>query len=84
MQLEPRNSELARRRAIGGIDDVVLDQQIVANELRRVGVVGMDAADPGRGQDDGLAAARARRSVAPPTWSVQVELGVRSAAADCA
>ena len=33
MQLEPKNTNFSTPRALCGIDDVVLDQQIVANEL---------------------------------------------------
>jgi hypothetical protein len=34
------------------LDDVGLDDQVVVEELGRIGVVGEDAADLGRGEDD--------------------------------
>ncbi len=36
----------------GAVDDVALDDEVVVDELRRVGVVGVDAADAGGGQQD--------------------------------
>lgn len=44
--------ELFRAMCEGGVDDVGLDHQIFVDKLRRVGVVGMDAADSGRGEID--------------------------------
>jgi hypothetical protein len=51
MQLEPRNS---RRLTLfpGGVDDVGLDGEVVADEFGRVAVVGEDAADLGGGEED--------------------------------
>ena len=37
---------------VGAMDDARLDDQVVVDELGRVGVVGVDAADLGRGQED--------------------------------
>lgn len=37
---------------VGGVDEVGLDHQVLVDELGRVAVVGMDAADLGRGQID--------------------------------
>jgi hypothetical protein len=37
---------------VRGVDDVGLDRQVVADELGRVAVVGEDAADLGRGEED--------------------------------
>ena len=35
-----------------GLDDVGLENEVVADEVRGVGTVGQDAADPGRGEED--------------------------------
>jgi len=35
-----------------GLDDVGLENKVVADEVGRVGAVGKDAADPGRGEED--------------------------------
>jgi hypothetical protein len=37
---------------VGSVDDVAGDDEVVPNELGRIGVVGMDAANLGRGQVD--------------------------------
>ena len=50
MQLEPRNTNFSTPARCAASMHVVLDQQIVANELGRAGVVGVDAADPRGGQ----------------------------------
>jgi len=38
--------------APGLVEHVILDEQVLVDELRRIGVVGQNAADPGRGQED--------------------------------
>jgi hypothetical protein len=37
---------------MGGVDEVGLDHQILMDEVGRVAIVGVDAADPGGGQID--------------------------------
>ncbi len=37
---------------MGGLDEVGLDHQVLIDEIGRVGIVGVDAADPGGGQID--------------------------------
>ena len=52
MQLEPRNKQPLDAGFEGLVDHVGLDHQVVVDEIGRIGVVGVDSADPGRGQDD--------------------------------
>ena len=49
---EPRNSSFSTPAALRRVDDVGLDHQVVVEEVGRVGVVGEDAADLGRGEED--------------------------------
>ena len=42
---------LLRPEAVGGIDHVVLDRKVVTDEIRRLGVIGDDAADLGRHEE---------------------------------
>jgi hypothetical protein len=58
MQEEPRLQEPLHPGQVGGVDDIGLDHQVFVDELRRIGVVGVDAADLGRGEDDDVGAAR--------------------------
>ena len=51
MQDEPRKHSFFAPVLPGRVDDVGLDGQVVADELGRVGVVGLDAAHLGRGQE---------------------------------
>ncbi|GBE48596.1 hypothetical protein BMS3Bbin12_01776 [bacterium BMS3Bbin12] len=48
--------EFAHAGAVGDVDDVGLDEQVVANELGGPGVVGEDAADLGGDEEDVLGA----------------------------
>ena len=52
MQLEPRNTTLRDAVAVRRLHDVRLDHQIVVEEVGRIGVVGEDAADLRRGEED--------------------------------
>ena len=51
MQELPRKSRSLDPGPPGLVDDIGLDHQIDVDELGRIGVVGMDAADLGGGQD---------------------------------
>jgi hypothetical protein len=48
-QQEPLDAD-----SVGGLEHIDLDAQVVAEEVSRVGVVGQDAADLGRGEHDDL------------------------------
>src|ERR1043166_7406581 len=60
-------------RAIRLLDHVGLDRQVLKHELRGIGIVGVDAPDPGGGQEDDLrgTGAAARPCDTPPRsrWS---------------
>ena len=64
MQLEPRNIRRCTPASVRAVDEVVGDRQVLVQELRAVGVVGVDAADLGRRDEDvgGLRALRGRRA----------------------
>ena len=59
MQLEPRNSSFSTSISARSLDDVRLDHQIVVEEFGRIGRVGEDAADAGRGEENHLRSFRA-------------------------
>ena len=52
MQLEPRKAEVLDPGREGAVDDVVLDGKVFVDKIGAVGIVGVDAADPGCGEKD--------------------------------
>jgi len=58
---------------VGGLDDVGLDHQIVVEEVGRPRVVGVDAADGGRGNEHQLRPGR-RHPLLDLTLAAQVHL----------
>lgn len=61
--------------AVGGVDDIGLDLEVDRDEFGRVGVVGVDAADLGGGEDD-VAGAVAGEEVVDGGLAGEVEVGV--------
>ena len=57
--------------AVGGVDHVGLDDQVVVDEVRGIGVVGQDAADLGRREKDEVRTLPRRRSASTAISSVR-------------